>query len=146
VSDETDNQLWRKYVAAAEPAKEPDPLTLAAYADRTLLAKEAAVVEAWLARNPDRIAWILAARNRAVEPAPLDVIRRARDLAPTRAIEVWQPIAGWCAIAAALVMICMTGIEVTFVHHGMSPQMDETTLIDLRANVGVGASDASSLL
>lgn len=150
-TDDTDRQLWQRYVATAEQAFQPDALMLAAYADRTLDQTETELVEAWLARNPDQISWIIEARRANQDPAPLQTIRRARSLVSAtarrdRALAAWQPLAGWCAVAAALVMICMTGLEMTFVHHGVHQQVDDVTLIDLGTNVGAGAGDGGSLL
>lgn len=62
--DMTAREQWLRYrsATALPETAEPSAMLLAAYADRSLAPKDRAVVEAWLARNPDRFDDILAAR------------------------------------------------------------------------------------
>jgi len=107
-------ELWRRYRAAARTAAGAEPAApatdlLAAYVERRLDETAAEPVEAWLARNPD--AYILASEIAlsANDPAPLAVIRRARDLVAPPARLRWRQAAAWASIAASLLIVSTTG-------------------------------------
>ncbi len=147
-----DRDLWRRFVATSMSSAAPSTLDLAAYADGTLDEDQAASVEAWLALNPDEIDGILDARAlRDIEPdelpVPLAAVRRARALIePAYLVSPWQRRAGWLAVAASLILICVAELP-TPVRHAVAPNLwSEPLLIDLGVNVGVGAGDAGSLL
>src|SRR5581483_6567675 len=81
-------RLWARYRAGLPPAAAPDALLLAAYAENRLGEAETARVERWLARHPEQIAHVLAARAAAMQAAlPLghpEEIRSARALVTAR--------------------------------------------------------------
>jgi len=147
-----DRELWRRFAASSVTAAEPSVLDLAAYADGTLDAGAADAVEAWLALNPDDWDGVLEARLlRDIEPEELPVpfaaVRRARALVLAAiAVNPWQRRAGWVAVAASLVLICLAEFPAPVKHASAPASHSEPILIDLGVNVGVGAGDAGSLL
>jgi anti-sigma-K factor RskA len=111
-----DIALWRRYRQAAAPpaAAEPDFNLLAGYVERRLDAAAAEEVEGWLAQDPELAHALLgqALLDPASpdEPAPLPLIRAARDLVParmvgtTRRLTSWNAVARWSSLAAAMMV------------------------------------------
>lgn len=102
--------LWRRYRAAANPPggdPEPDVGLLAAYAEGRLDEVAAEPVEAWLARDPARLA-VLDPVPDAV-PAPLAVIRNARALVQTAPRQAWRQAVAWASVAASLAIVAASG-------------------------------------
>lgn len=147
-----DRDLWRDFVATSKNAPAPSALDLAAYADGTLDDAALADVEAWLALNPDDMDSVLEARALLyVEPGELPVpvaaVRRARALVTQPYIaSPWQRRAGWVAVAASLILICIAELPVPARHSTAANARPEPLVIDLGVNVGVGTGDAGSLL
>jgi hypothetical protein len=107
--------LWRRYRAAAEPLPgahpgdpEPDVGLLAAYAEGRLDEDAAAPVEAWLARDPARLALLGPVADDAT-PAPLAVIRNARALVQPAPRQTWRQAVAWASVAASLVLVGASG-------------------------------------
>ncbi len=147
-----DRDLWRRFAATSLSSPAPSALDLAAYADGTLDEAAMADIEAWLALNPDEMDSVLEARAlRDVEPdelpVPLAAVRRARALITLPYIaSPWQRRAGWVAVAASLILICIAELPVPARHSTAANARSEPLVIDLGVNVGVGAGDAGSLL
>lgn len=102
--------LWNRFTAA-----EPDPLTLAAYAEGRLAADAAASVERWLAVDPDAAADVALARA-ALAPVEADaanrVAARAARLVSGRVIPFQARIRRWTevtALAASVALIAYLG-------------------------------------
>lgn len=102
--------LWNRFTAA-----EPDPLTLAAYAEGRLAADAAASVERWLAVDPDAAADVALARA-ALAPVEADaadrVAARAARLVSGRVISFQARIRRWTevtALAASVALIAYLG-------------------------------------
>jgi hypothetical protein len=109
---ETDGaDLWRRYRAAAwtSAGTEPTADLLAAYVERRLDEAAAEPVEAWLARNPDANILVSELSSDANPPAPLVLIRRARDLVAAPATPRWRQAVAWASIAASLLIVSTTG-------------------------------------
>ncbi|HUB97179.1 MAG TPA: hypothetical protein VL993_14755 [Stellaceae bacterium] len=119
-------QKWRLEASAATERVAPDPLALAAYADRRSDDEaEVEPVEDWLAANPDAIDDLLAARQAALAAPPSiaseALIARACGLVPTPAGNVvplrragaraplWLSAVRWGGLAASLVITSMVG-------------------------------------
>ena len=100
--------LWRRYRAAAGPLPEPDLGLLAAYAEGRLDEAAAAPLEAWLARDPARLA-LLGPLPDAATPAPLAVIRAARGLVRPAPRQVWRQAVAWASVAASLIIVGASG-------------------------------------
>lgn len=105
-------ELWQRYRAAAlasagETDPEPDPNLLAAYLEGRLDEAAAEPVEAWLTRDPSRLALI--APPDAGAPVPLAVIRNARALVRPSRSQVWRETAAWMSVAASLVLVGTSG-------------------------------------
>jgi anti-sigma factor RsiW len=105
--------LWDRFRAA-----EPDPLTLAAYAEGRLAADAAASVERWLAVDPDAAADVALARAalapvEASEAGAADrVAARAARLVSGRVIPFRVRIRRWTevsALAASVALIAYLG-------------------------------------
>ena len=109
--------LWARYRAGLAPAAQPDALTLAAYAENRLGPEESEAVEAWLARHPDSIEQVLAARAAAAGPLPLgrrDEVAAARALVAHRGGRVVPQLLrgiGWGSVAAGLMAACLISYE-----------------------------------
>jgi hypothetical protein len=109
--------LWRRYRAAAlasapqpdpESDREPDPSLLAAYAEGRLDEVAAEPVDAWLARDPVRLALIAPPADIGA-PAPLALIRTARALVQPAPRQAWRQAVAWASIAASLVIVGASG-------------------------------------
>ncbi|MFD2262207.1 hypothetical protein ACFSM5_04855 [Lacibacterium aquatile] len=93
---------WRRYRSATQQpddGEEPGAMQLAAYADCALGPRDRAQVERWLARNPDRLADILAAR------------RAGRERPRAKARAFWRDRASWGAAACALMLTAWMGFD-----------------------------------
>jgi hypothetical protein len=132
--------LWRRWrdgmaEAGEPPTVEPDPMLLAAYAERRPARPggdpdeggDSNGVEAWIAEGSDRLADIIAARRAATAPeappAAPSVIARARSLIaipdgkivpfrPTRSTPAWRSAFAWSGIAASLAIACLMGFSI----------------------------------
>lgn len=114
--------LWRRWRQAAGTAgAAPDPLLLAAYAERRLDEAAAEAVEAWLALHPEALEDVLAARGApaAIEPSPA-ALARAMALVPERDTKVlpfrrkapkWRVAAAWGSMAASIMAVSLIGFE-----------------------------------
>jgi len=122
--------LWRQWRtamanAAGEAAPAPDPLLLAAYAERRLSETAAEDVEAWLALHPEAIEDVLAAQDsntasRSLEPSETALVR-AMGLVPGRdpkvvpfrgpamPVPAWRMAAARVAVAASLLVVSLAG-------------------------------------
>ncbi len=118
---------WREAQATGDAAPEPDPLTLAAYAENRLgrsgvdpeFDNQVGAVEAWLGTRPDAFDDVAAARRREAAAAVSDaVILLAQALVaepgqgvvafrPRRA--TWRVAAAWGGIAASLLVASLVG-------------------------------------
>jgi anti-sigma factor RsiW len=120
--------LWRRWRQAtsdgAAAAPEPDAMMLAAYAEDRLEDDAAAMVEAWLADNPQSVRDVVAARQMraaALPPASEALVARAVALAaggeaeilpfrrPTPRPRSWRGAVGWGAMAASLLVASLAG-------------------------------------
>lgn len=99
--DLTAREQWHRYRSATAQTEtvEPTATMLAAYADRSLSPKDRAVVELWLARNPDRFDDILAAR-RAASERPRAVARSS-----------WRDSASWGAAVCGLMLVAWMSFD-----------------------------------
>lgn len=111
--------LWRR---AEWPTVEPlarlsemplDANDLAAWIERRLPDDRRARVEAWLVHDPDALAMVLEAPPAEAEPVPLDLVRRARALAPAGAAADggWLRAAGWGCVAALVIGAGIAGFK-----------------------------------
>jgi hypothetical protein len=112
-----DAALWDRYRdgLAAEP--EPDPMVLAAYAENRLSEQESAPVESWLARNPERLDDVLAARA-ALDAGPIPLAAAATIRAAQAALPgtissriLLLRTAAWGSVAAGFLAACLFGYE-----------------------------------
>ena len=134
--DRDEAALWRRWrdgmaEAGEPPTVEPDPLLLAAYAERRPGRPggdpDGSGVEAWIAERPDRLADIIAARRAATAPeappAAPRVIARARSLIaapdakivpfrPIPSAPAWRSAFAWSGIAASLAIACLMGFSI----------------------------------
>jgi hypothetical protein len=110
--------LWARYRARLARVPEPDAMQLAGYAENRLGEAESAAVESWLARHPEAIAAVLAARA-AASSAALPLGRRA-DIDAARALVAGRGGAShlqllrgvaWGSVAAGLLVACLAGYE-----------------------------------
>jgi anti-sigma factor RsiW len=120
--------LWRRWRHATgdggAAGPEPDAMVLAAYAESRLEDDAAAVVEAWLADNPQSVRDVLAARQMqqvTLPAAPELMIARAAALMgggeaeilpfrrPTPRVRSWRGAVGWGAVAASLLVASLAG-------------------------------------
>jgi hypothetical protein len=120
--------LWRRWRFAAgdgsAASAEPDVMMLAAYAEDRLGDDAAAVVETWLADNPQSVRDVLAARQmrEAALPAASEaVMARVAALIgggeaeilpfrrPTPRLRHWRGAVGWGAVAASLLVASLAG-------------------------------------
>lgn len=106
--------LWRRYRAAGLPGGDPEPDVglLAAYAEGRLDEGAAEPVEAWLARDPARLAVLGPVPDDL--PAPLAVIRNARALVRPAPVVVarhqaWRQAVAWASVAASLAIVGASG-------------------------------------
>ena len=157
-----DAGLWRQARAgwaAAQAAQEPpDEVSLAAYLDGALEPTAEARVEAWLARSPEALDLVLAARQAMAEPsgpAPEAVVRRAEALVPGRParpasswldwlFEPFAPLArpaAWAGVAAAVLITAVSGFELgrTGIQHMAA--LDAAVAGDVRLVLGHSAED-----
>jgi hypothetical protein len=126
-----ENALWRHWRtarvnAAGEAVPAPDPLLLAAYAERRLSEAAAEDVEAWLALHPEAIEDVLAAADSNVDEAgsqpsaaalaramalftDLDpkVLPFRRAVRPTQ--PMWRIAVARVAVAASLLVVSLVG-------------------------------------
>lgn len=118
---------WARTRAADEP---PDLLGVAAYLDGALAPGVRARIEAWMARSPDALDLIVAARRALAEPplpVPESLVRRAQALVPERSLadtrsafrrgrlpapfaNLMRP-ATWAGVAAALLLSAASSFE-----------------------------------
>ncbi len=128
--EERDRALWRRLRAesqggAADEARAPDEMALAAYLEGRLDEAERAEVEVWLAAEPAALELVLAAREALAAPgmaAPDAVVRRAAALVPDppgsrlagrlRGVftPLWQPL-GWSGAVAGVLLACVVGFQ-----------------------------------
>lgn len=110
--------LWARYRSRLAPAAEPDALLLAAYAENRLNEAESAAVETWLARHPEALDHVLAAR--AASAAGVLPLGRPAEIADARALlagghgaSAAQLVRGiaWGSVAAGLLVACLFGYE-----------------------------------
>ena len=118
--------LWDRLKAA-----EPDPLTLAAYAEGRLPPGEAAAVERWLAIDPDAGADVALAR---ATPSPVDraaadrIAARASTLVAGQVIPFRARVRGWSeitALAASVALVAYLGFALGAAQ--VTPSGDDTT-------------------
>ena len=118
--------LWARFKAA-----EPDPLTLAAYAEGRLTGEAAAAVERWLALDPDAAADVAALRTAAVaadDAAAKRVASRASPLVPGAVVLFRPRVRRWVevtAIAASLLLMAYVGFALGSAQVGTSDDMAE---------------------
>jgi anti-sigma factor RsiW len=133
MTDTEGKALWARFKAA-----EPDPLTLAAYAEGRLDPAEAAAVERFLALDPEAAADVAAARAAL---APMDeaaagrVAARALPLVSARIIPFpvrVRRVAEAMAIAASLVLVAYAGFELG----SQSEALAEEALVDVLDGFG----------
>jgi anti-sigma factor RsiW len=104
--------LWARFKAA-----EPDPLTLAAYAENRLPPAEAEAVARWIAHDPELAADVEAARaqHAAVDDAAVERVRaRARTLVSGQIITFRRRVTRWvevAAIAASFALVAYVGFS-----------------------------------
>ena len=142
--------LWARYRSQLAPLAEPDALTLAAYAENRLGAPESEAVESWLARNPQALEAVLAARAASASGAvPLgrpDEIAHARALVPGSGGRVMPPQLlrgiGWGSVAAGLMVACLFGYEAGVATGGHNT----VVLASLAGEMGFGAGNNEGLL
>jgi ferric-dicitrate binding protein FerR (iron transport regulator) len=141
--------LWARYRAGLAPVAAPDALLLAAYAENRLGEAETARVESWLARHPEHIAGLLAARAAAMQAAlPLgrpEEIRAARALVqPSRGGTPRQLLRGiaWSSVAAGLLIACLIGYEAGVATGGHT----SLALASVAREMGFGAGSNEGLL
>ena len=139
--------LWARYRTGLAPAAAPGALQLAAYAENRLGEEETALVEGWLARHPEAIAEVLAAREAAMAGAlPLG---RAEEIAAARALvgaargsgtlpQIVRGI-GWGGVAAGLLAACLFGYEAGVATGGHTTAALSTIASEL--GFGPGAND-----
>lgn len=117
--------LWDRFKAA-----EPDPLTLAAYAEGRLLPAEAAAVERWLAIDPDAAADVALA---GATPGPVDtaaadrVAARATILVAGQVIPFRARVRRWSeitALAASVALVAYLGFALGAAQ--VTPSGDDT--------------------
>jgi hypothetical protein len=116
--------LWRRWRSAAgwdgRPGAELDPLLLAAYAEGRLSRTAMETVEEWLARHPEGIQDVLAARLAArpeLREAPAAAARAAalvsesdaQVLAFPRRISGWRAAIVYSGMAASLLVTSLVG-------------------------------------
>jgi anti-sigma factor RsiW len=126
-----DAALWRRFRATEGQndnstkglADDADPLLLAAYAEGRLDEESAEPVEAWLARHPEALADLAAARSEGLTPeaSPALVARLMALVSPTASARVlpfrrpaappshWRIAIGRFAIAASLLVTGLVG-------------------------------------
>lgn len=111
MTDSDGKALWARYKAA-----EPDPLTLAAYAEGRLAPEAAAEVERWLALDPDAAADVAFARKAAAgdnEEAAARVAARAARLVSAQILpfrgRVVRRLVEATALAASVALIAYFG-------------------------------------
>jgi hypothetical protein len=123
-----ESALWRYWrTALVSPAGKtaPDPLLLAAYAEHRLGEAATEEVEAWLARHPEVIADVLAARESNAARMPIQPgeasLAKAMALVPGSDPKVVpfhrpaQPVPAWrvgvvrVAVAASLLVVSLVG-------------------------------------
>jgi anti-sigma factor RsiW len=116
---------WRTAVVNAGGEAAPDPLLLAAYAEHRLDETAAEAVEAWLARHPEALEDLAAARELGAAPLaaqpPDAAVARAMALVPgpdpqvvpfrraVRPMPVWRFAMGRVAVAASLLIVSLIG-------------------------------------
>jgi anti-sigma factor RsiW len=164
--------LWRKARgpvraalgdSAAPDAMSPDAMTLAAYLDGALDEVEAAPIEAWLARDPEALDDLIAARQILAEapgPVPAGVAARAQDIVrarvPRAAVSggsgfglsalfggldgLLRP-AVWAGAAALLVLASVSGFELGRAGVEHLASLDATVSQDLLLVMGRTGTD-----
>lgn len=120
-----DRALWQRYRRDLPAPARPDVLDLAAYAEGRLTGPTLAAVELALARDPDLLETVLAARHatEAAPPVPLTTIRRARALIPSPTGP--RRLASWASIAAALVLVCISGFQAGYSAAGSANELNQ---------------------
>lgn len=119
-----DHALWQRYRRDQPALPQPNVLDLAAYADSRPTEAEAGEIERVLARDLDLLDAILTARRgQDTAPVPLDIIRRARTLvsAPVGP----RRLASWASIAAALVLVCVSGFQAGYSAGGRANDLNQ---------------------
>jgi hypothetical protein len=111
--------LWARTRAGLAPVAEPDAVLLAAYAENRLSEEEGAAVERWLARHPEALDGVLAAR--AASAADALPLGRPAEIAAARSLVSGAHGAGarpqlmrgiaWGSVAAGLFVACLFGYE-----------------------------------
>ncbi len=146
-------QAWRE---AGPRPQAPDPLSVAAYLDGTLEPAARERVEAWMARDPDALELLVAARAAAAPAAaPQSLVQRARALVrdgrPARVglgarlsgllavpPQAWRPLV-WGGVAAAVLVVSASGFELgrqgTLQVVALEPTVDD--------DLGLGLSGAA---
>jgi anti-sigma factor RsiW len=112
--------LWARTRAGLAPVAEPDALLLAAYAENRLSEEDGAAVESWLARHPEALDTVLAAR--AASAAGALPLGRPAEIAAARSLvsgahgggtprpQFMRGIA-WGSVAAGLLVASLVGYE-----------------------------------
>jgi len=153
--------LWRRWRQAAEgTADAPDPMLLAAWAERRLDEAAAEAVEAWLALHPEALEDLLAARNSiaAVEPSAAALARGAALVAERdpkvipfrRKASFWRVAATWSSMAASILAVSLVGFELggsvytSILGGGQSESAFEQTLLDGPAPLFTDLGEESS--
>jgi anti-sigma factor RsiW len=138
--------LWQRYRARLEAVPEPDAVRLAAYAENRLGEAESAAVESWLARHPEAIAAVLAARAASSSGAlPLG---RPAEIAAARALvpghggaaprQLLRGVA-WGSVAAGLLVACLAGYEAGVATGGHTSAAFSTAAYEM--GFGAGSND-----
>lgn len=119
-----DRALWQRYRRDQPALPRPDALDLAAYAERRPTVTEIGEIERALARDPDMLDAVLAIRRSDDDaPVPLDIIRRARALVPSPVGP--RRLASWASIAAALVLVCVSGFQAGYSVGGRANDLNQ---------------------
>jgi|GEM_PF-3553519 len=119
-----DRALWQRYRRDQPALPQPATLDLAAYADRRLTEADSEQIELSLARDPDLLDAVLATRqNASAGPISLAVVRRAQSLVPA-AIGP-RRLASWASIAAALVLVCVSGFQAGYSVGGRASDLNQ---------------------
>lgn len=164
--------LWRKARgpvhaalgdSSAPDAMTPDAMTLAAYLEGTLDEDQDAPVEVWLARNPEALDDLIAAREALTEapgPVPAGIAARAQDIVRARVPQaaaaggagfglsalfgglngLLRP-AVWAGAAALLVLASVSGFELGRAGVEHLASVDATVSRDLLLVMGRTGTD-----
>jgi hypothetical protein len=142
--------LWARTRAGLAPVAEPDAWRLAAYAENRLSEAEGAAVESWLARHPEALDGVLAAR--AASAAGALPLGRPAEIAAARGLVTGAPDVrplpqlmrgiAWGSVAAGLLVACLVGYEAGVATGG------HTTVVfsSLAGEMGFGAGGNDGLL